>query len=227
MRTTWAKHLAGDEYEALLEAMKSVDESIRHCVPSNENQYGPYRIGPAFPFSMKGNYKKPNTPDMMFGNSIYKVINIAADNIRVSPYSLRVRDELRLARQALQLTRDGLKALRKIKHKTPELKKLIDLVQFLSHCHQTAVNYKEFYICHTKLLASGNLEEIHRLADRIEQIAHREIKNTQAAIPLVQRNSDFGYEASMGYQCDEAALRWKLKHMAFMLRAELAAYKRK
>ena len=223
----WAKCLAGEEYEKLLSAMRSVDESIRCCVPSNENQYGPYRIGPAYPFCLKGNLKKPSMPGLLFGNTIYNVTDLHRDNSRVSPYSLRVRDELRLSRQALKLTREGLRGLRQIKRKTPELKKLVDLVEFLARNHQPAVNFKEFYLCRVKLLASGNLEEINRLADRIEQIAHREIENVEATIPLVQRNSEFGYEPSMEYQCDEEGLRWKLKHMEYMLRVELKAYRRK
>lgn len=223
----WAKNLAGEEWETLLSAMRLVDESIRCYVPSNENQYGPYRIGPAYPFCLKGTFKKPNKPEMMFGNIIYNVVDIHRDSPDVSPYSIRVRDELRLSRQALKLNRLGLSQLRKIKRKTAELKKLIDLVEFLARNHQTAIHYKEFYICRAQMLASADPEQVNRLARRIEQVAHREIKNVEATIPLVQRNSELGYEPSMEYQCDEEGLRWKLKFMDYMLQVQLQPYKKK
>ena len=51
------------------------------------------------------------------------------------------------------------------------------------------------------------------------------MKNVEATIPLVQRRSELGYEPSMDYQCDEECLRWKLKHMEYVLRVELRCYK--
>lgn len=225
--TDWAKGLAGEQWQTLLEGIRLVDESIRSYVPGNENQYGPYRIGPAYPFCLKRSMKKTNTPDMMFGNAIYNVVNNYADHKKVSPYSLRIRDELKLHRKALACTREGLKTLKGIKNKTSQLKKLVDLVDFLAHYHQTAVNHKQFTICRAKLLASGCEQEIGRLADEIERIARREIKNAEQTIPLVRRNSEFGYEPSMEYQCDEECLRWKIRQVEFMLQSELAPYRHK
>lgn len=223
----WAGELAGDQADTLLEGMEQIDRSIRSYVPSNENQYGPYRIGPAYPFCLNAALKKPNKPNMSFGNMIYNVLTIHRDSNATSPYSLRVRDELRLHRRALEDTRSGVRILRTIKGKSEPVRRLIDLGEFLARCHQTAVNYKQFYILRTKLLASGDREEIWRLADRIDQISRREMANVEATIPLVQRNSDFGYEPSMEYQCDEECLRWKLKQMQYMLASELAPYRRK
>ncbi|MBQ9974166.1 MAG: hypothetical protein IJP02_04320 [Oscillospiraceae bacterium] len=223
--SAWAKNVAGDYARQLLQAMERVDESIRYTVPSAENQYGPYRIGPAYPFCMKSGLKKPNTPDMHFGNAIYSVVDINRDYSKGVPYSLRVRDELRLAGQALTCCREGLKLMRSIPDKGAELKRLIDLVEFLARCHETACNHKQFYILRTRLLASGDRHEIVSLAKRIEQVCCREIKNVEATIPLVQRRSELGYEPSMEYQCDEAGLRWKLKHMDYVIRIELACYR--
>lgn len=225
--TGWAKTLAGDEYETLMDAMKSVNKGIHCYVPSHENQYGPYRIGPAFPFCIKAGLKKPNTSKMYMGNSIYVVRDLFRDPSNHDPYSMRVHDELSLAKQAMKHTFDGLKKMKTIKKKTPELKKLMDLVEFIGRCHRTAVHYKEFYILRARLLACPNREEIFRIADRIMQIGRKEIKNAEDTIPLVQRNSELGYEPAMDYQCDEEGLRWKIKQMDYMLNAELNGYKRR
>jgi hypothetical protein len=66
-----------------------------------------------------------------------------------------------------------------------------------------------------------------RIVNRIARICQRECANAESTIPLVQRNSDFGYEPTMGYQCDEESLRWKCKHMDYVLTSELPAYRKK
>jgi len=223
----WAKCLAGSDWEKLLTAMRSVNECIRCYVPSHENQYGPYRIGPAYPFCWKAGLKKPNTEKMYMGNSIYVVTNLFRDPVEHDPYSLRIHDEIRWHKLALKHTLDGLNILKSIKNKGAELRKLTDLVEFISRCHRTAVNFKEFYVLRNRVLASADREEIFRLADRIEKLCRKEMKNVEDTIPLVQRNSEFGYEPAMDYQCDEESLRWKLKQMDFMLGAELSAYQRR
>lgn len=223
---TWSKNIAGDEWNAVLEGMHYVDKSIQFYVPSNENQYGPYRIGPAYPFCLKSPIKMPNKPAMHFGNAIYNVINLNTDVVKYDPYCLRVHDELRLHKTALQNTKQGLKILKSIKRKNADLRRLIDLVDFLARCHQTAVNYKEFYILRAKLFACRNRDTLGRLATRIARICQRELTNVENTIPLVRRNSDFGFESTMEYQCDEECLRWKQKHMEYMLRSELPAYRK-
>lgn len=220
----WAKNIAGDQWNTILNGMRCVDEAIHFYIPSNENQYGPYRIGPAYPFCLKSAIKKPNTPDMLFGNAIYNVVNQNTDVKKYDPYSLRVHDELRLHKLALQRTRMGLITLKHIPRKNAELKRLIDLVEYLMRCHQTAVNYKEFYIFRMRLLSCSNRDSLCKIAKRIKLVCQRELKNVEKTIPLVRRNSEFGYEPSMGYQCDEECLHWKQKHMEYVLQNELPAY---
>jgi len=70
-------------------------------------------------------------------------------------------------------------------------------------------------------------ENAEELLNQIEALLLAERKNVEDTIPLVQRNSEFGYEPAMDYQCDEESLRWKLKQMDFMLGAELSAYQRR
>jgi len=136
-----------------------------------------------------------------------------------------VRDELKQHKQALALSKQGLAKLKKIKHKSAALRRFVNMVEFIVRCHITAVNQKEFYVLRNKLLAAQTREEIVKCADKIERIALREIENAKAAIPLVQRDSSIGYEPSMGYQCDEEGIRWKLKHMDYLLNVELKPYK--
>ena len=222
--TEYAKAFSYEEYELVLDALRDLDESHKHNIPSSENQYGPYRIGPAYPFCLKRELKKPNTPAMAYGNGIYNVLPVRSDDRHKAPYSLRVRAELKHHREALALTKRALTKLKKIKVKSAELKKFINMVEFIMRCHITAVNFKEFYILTTKLYASANHEDIANIAARINKLCLREIENAKAAIPLVRRDSSLGYEPSMDYQCDEESILWKLRQMDFMMKNELAGY---
>ncbi|MBR3894417.1 MAG: hypothetical protein IKJ35_04640 [Clostridia bacterium] len=220
-----AKRLSAEEYELVLDAWQALDESHRHYIASSENQYGPYRIGPAFPFCLTTQMKQPNRPDALYGNGIYRTLPVNRDRVGTSPYSLRVRDELKQHKQALVYAKQALAKLKKIKNKSTALKRFVNMVEFIVRCHITALNQKEFYVLRTKLLAAQTREEIVKCADKIEKIVLREIENAKAAIPLVQRDSSIGYEPSMGYQCDEEGIRWKLKHMDYLLNVELKPYK--
>jgi len=222
-----AKEFAPNEPEKFIEAMKLVNRSIESYVPSDENQYGPFRIGPSFPLCLCRSMKVPCDPDAHFGNRIYYTIGRNHDDWGYhDPYSVRVRGELSAAKASRKSVREGLYALKKIKDKNSELLRLINLLSFIEKCYTTAIHHKEFYILRYKLLSAKTISEIEKIIPRLEKIGRREIKNAEAAIPLVERDSAIGYEASMGYQCDKKALLWKIKQVNYMIDTELALYKR-
>ena len=222
----WALRLAGNHREALLTGMKLVDASISNYVASNENQYGPYRIGPAFPFCLRKALKKPDKMPLLYGNRIYHSMAFHEDLVgpEYHPFNIRRMDEILLHKKAAQLTLDGLKILKKIPEKSAELKKLIILIEFLYRCHVTAVNFKEFSLLREKLLAATSWSETERLRKKIEALILKEKKNVEATIPLVRKDSSLGYEPSMDYTCDEEALLWKLKQLQYVLELELPAF---
>jgi len=226
--TTWAKNLAGEDFEKLLHAMELLDESNRNHVPSQENQYGPYRVGPAFPFCLKATVKQPDKkPGLLWGHRICYTHIIHEDEPyrRFDPYALRRADEIRMGKKAIALCKDALKLMRSIRHKTAELEKLINMVEFMCRCHITTVHFREFSICKEQLQLADTWKKSEKIADKIEHICKKEIENTLATIPLVQKDSSLGFEASMDYVCDEESLRWKLKHMDHMLKKELTLFR--
>ncbi len=223
----YARVFSEDEYQLVLDALQDLDESHRYYVPSNENQYGPYRIGPAYPFCIDLSIKKPDTTGPVHGNRIYfTYTSFDCSSLLNSPYSMRIHDELKRHKTALKLTKSALAKLKKIKNKNTELKKLINMVEFMMRCHITAINFKEFCILRDSMKATSNEEKIHSLIGRMEKIIHREIDNVIATIPLVQKDSALGYEPSMDYQCDAECLEWKLRQMDYILRVELPRYMR-
>lgn len=225
----FANWFAPFEAQKVLDAFCKLDSAIKNTIPSNENQYGPMRIGPAYPFCINKGLKRPNTPQMMFGNAIYRVELLARDASTATfdtPYSIRVFDELKTIKQALADTKKALNILKSIKNKNSELKKLINLVEFIMRHYITTCNFQQFYIYRLRLLAANNKKELFYCADKIEKIAQKEADNVKKTIPLVKKDSALGFEPSMDYQCDEEALNWKLKQLDYLVRVELSPYKK-
>lgn len=222
----WAESLAGEDKEKLLAGMKLVDASIRHYVPSNENQYGPYRVGPAFPFCLYRETHMP-TPGARFGYGICFVSAYHDDRTQSAPYALRRPDEIAGCKESARLTKEGAKILKTIKNRSKELDKLIGLVEYMHRCHVTALNFKEFTILKEKMMLEHNADKMAKLADKMQALLAKERVNTEATIPLLQRDSSLGYEHTMDYIGGEEALRWKLRHMDYVLEHELPAYRRR
>ncbi len=220
-----ARSLSETDYQKVLDAFSELDASVDGIVPSVENQYGPYRIGPAYPFCILKALKMPNRPGAVFGNAIYNVRDQFRDSVFVSPYSVRIYDEIEKAKLALRHTKNAVKILKTIPNKTEELKRLLNLIQFLACCHQTAIHFQKFYLLRGKLLTAGKIEDVKKYAKAIQQLAEAERKNVKTAIPMVCKDSSLGYEPSMDYVCDKEALLWKLKQLDYMVNAELKPYK--
>ncbi|MBE6956820.1 MAG: hypothetical protein E7450_05150 [Ruminococcaceae bacterium] len=223
----WADRLAGADKEKLLSAMKLVDESIHYYTPSNENQYGPYRIGPAFPFNVLGNTHRPDPPGVHFGYEICFVQNYHDDGSQAAPYSLRRPDEIARSKKARSLIQDGLRIMKTISVKGEELKKLMNMLEYMCCTHRTAINFKELTILREKMQLESNPDRLYRLTVQVENLLKRERKNAEAAIPMVERDSALGFEPSMDYIGGADAIRWKLQHLDVMLEKSLPVLRRR
>jgi len=223
-----AKRLSEKEPDKVCEALKLWSEGITHHSASDENQYGPFRIGPAYPFCLKNNLKFPNKPGTHFGNRIYLVGLECFDcgrRSRETAYSIRIKDELRENDIAKSFYQKGVRLLKSIKRKNNELLRLINLGEFLVKCHITARNAKLMYLETRRLFSASNRETIRKCILAIEKIGEREIKNAEATISIVEKDSAIGFEPSMLYQCSKENLLWKIKQTKYMLTAELDYYR--
>ena len=225
--TAIARQLAGEEYEKFISGMSLVNESITHYVPSDESQWAVFRIGPAYPLCLARIFKYPNEPGVHFGNVIYEVRDRHFDDWgNHDCYSLRVRAEIEEAKKSLSFVKAGLKTLKSIKNKSSELERIINLVAFIEKSYITAIHAKSFYVWRLKLLTAETKEKLASAIRQLERIARAELKNAESTIPLVKKDSAIGFECSMGYQCDEKALLWKIKLTNYIIDTELALYKK-
>lgn len=213
----------------VLAAWELWSNGIRHCISTNEDQYGPFRVGPSYPLLLSREVKIPESPFAMFGNQIFRTMYNNADMGRCSLLSFRLPVEISnltimrdLFTQGATLIESTLSSL--CDHMKENAERMIDLGRFISNCAQTTIHVKKWYQYKLKLWSATTNEEIKSIVEAMTTIAENEIANAQATIPLVQKDSRLGWEPTMEYMCDEYHLRWKIKQVRLMLSNELNIY---
>lgn len=236
-----AERLSSSEAaEYLLKAWDLWSEAIQYYIPSNEDQYGPFRVGPSYPLIFHPNITRtmaskeitfPTAPFAHFGHSIIKTIYQPFENIGQMPGGIRYPAELRSLRRMLQLWRRGVAMMEKTLELTPEPKRAgieteLNLGRFIANCIVTGINTKRWWVLNTALTGSTSVEKSLRLLDKIETLAIAEIGNANATIPLVEADSRLGWEPSMEYVCDRWHLEWKIRQVRTMIDGEISAYRK-
>lgn len=113
--------------EKITVALNSWSEAIRCFTPTDADQYGAFRIGPAFPFSFLVPYKNPCKSFAMFGNRIYHAFyntwyahEVMLDKGALMPIKLAA--EIRSLEKMLAYIKEGLELLKPIEEKMISLK---------------------------------------------------------------------------------------------------------
>lgn len=221
-----AKILSEEEMDKIKEVFKLWSEGITYYNATDEDQYGPCRVGPAYPMCLIKDVKLPKPPEAHFGSGIWNGLYKIEDLGRASTYSLRAPEEIKGFKKMQKLMEQGLKIARSIKKKNDELLRFINLGEFIRRTLITTLNAKYLYNYRIELLNAKTPEKILAICDKIEKLARREIENAKAAIPLVEKDSMLGFEPSMLYQSDKKAILWKIKQVNYMIDVELGMYRR-
>ena len=220
-------------------AWKLWSEAMDHYTASNEDQYGPWRVGASYPFIFQPNISRtmakkdiafPTAPHAHFGGRIVKTFYTPYENSEQSPGFLRYPAELRSLRKMLKLWNRGLaEAAKAVKAADPakrdEAKRLEALGHFIRNSVVTTIHIKEWWRENIAMQASASAAEAEKHLDRIEQLAYAEIENAKDTIPAVEFDSRLGWEASMEYVCDRWHLDWKVRQVNSALR-EIADYRK-
>ncbi len=196
------------------EACRLLDEAITHYMPTNEDQYTAYRIGPAYPLAFDPFTGKRAARDhAMFGNAIYRIAYIPDTSDQCSPSGIRLRDELREGELMRDLLAEAPAVLDRCESPNRKLRRLHQLVEFMYRSVLTALAGKRLHLLKTEFSTVGTRERAAELLDEIEALLLAERKNVEATIPIVQLDSRLGWEPSMEYSGGEDALLWKLRQL--------------
>jgi hypothetical protein len=216
----------------VLAAWKSWSEAMDSYIASNEDQYGPWRVGAAYPFIFQPNITRtmlpkeiqfPTAPQAHFGYRIVKTLYGPYENENQAPGFLRFPAELRSLGRMLSAWESGLGEARRAAG-TEEGARLAALGQFILCEIRTVIHIKEWWRANMALQTSDSVETALGILDEIEALAHEEMDNACAALPAVDLDSRLGWEPSMEYVCDRWHLEWKQRQLESAQR-EIAAYR--
>ena len=215
-------------------------EAITHYVPSNEDQYGPFRCGPSYPLLFHPNITRtmaskeirfPTVPYAHHGGTIIETFYQPFENFQQTSGPVRAAAELADLEKLHQIWSDGVTVMEKAIKKVPSKKhayanETIGLGVFIRNSILTAMNAKNWWVVNQKLLAEPDGDKAVKMLDKLEIIARCEIQNAQNTIPVVEANSRLGWEPSMEYVTDKWHLEWKIKQVKNVLENEIPVYRK-
>ena len=207
--------------EDALEAWRHWSEAILDYVPTNEDQYGPFRVGPSYPLLLAE--EKADFPSAEHAHFGARILNT---NYRPHDPTI-VEGEIECLEAMAERWEQGLVAMRRAVAATPERKRdearrSLALGEFILCCVRTTINTKRWWLLKQELAAADGSAKAGVL-DRMVALAELELANAEAAMPLVQMDSRLGWEPSMEYMTDRAHLEWKIAQVRHVLDEEIPA----
>ncbi len=205
------------------EALKLWSEAITYYIPSNEDQYAAFRVGPAYPF----NLGKTSKQAVFYPSNVdFSIPKYPLDNVgKGSLSAMRIRAEITSLDRMLSLLKEGLEILKTLSDPNEELEYLVNFGRYLVCYAQTGVNAKRWYLCISHLQIAEEPSQIESLIQQAETLLEQERANVLAAIPCVKKDSRLGWEPRQEYRCNADQLDWKLRQLDYVRNTELKAYR--
>jgi hypothetical protein len=215
----------------VVEAWRDWSEATRDYVPTNEDQYGPFRIGPAYPMLFQRLAEPPEMWHATFGKWIVNVNYAPHEGPRQSPGPSRFPVEIRSLRRMAKRWQQGVERLERALEltppgKRPALEEMIGLGRFVLHSVRTTIHMKQWWLLKQELTNEVDPARAARILDRMVALGEQEIANAQATIPLVEADSRLGWEPTMEYMADRAHLEWKIAVTRRAIDHEIPEYRR-
>lgn len=222
-----AMHFGKKDLDKVENALRKWSEALANMVPTNEDQYGALRIGPAQPFYAGRTIDEGISPPQdkfamhklrrgMY-ESIYYYHTMGDEG------DVRMPKEIAAFERVKTLLEEGLTILEGIGEKNEELLRLINMGQFMYRTIITALHIKRYFLLDQARMAAEEPEARIRIAGDMLAILEQERENVKATFPLVEYDSVLGFEPSMEYVTDPKRLTWKLAQLEEemqMLRAQ-------
>ncbi len=236
MRRMAARDFGEENADMVLTIWKHYSDGIRKYIPTNEDQYGPFRIGPAYPLLFLEKAVIPSSPTAHFGgNAICNPMYSYPANRRAELlYEIESIGEMR------ELYREGNVLLERLMDRADgaareNARRLLTLGRFIENTARTVVHVKQWYLLKSRLVGEVALPQIWAggtgssvnaseaggaedsqaeragILEEMRSIVQAEIENAKQTIPLVEFDSRLGFEPSMEYMCDREHLEWKIE----------------
>lgn len=218
-----------------LEAWEHISKAITYYPSTNEDQYGPMRIGPAYPLIFRADVKIPTVDYAHFGGNkicftdygsdyLYHITNLYYDS--VEPTQLRLPKEISCLEKLRGCLETGRAMLEDILPslagwRLEEAQRLIGLVRFIENTATTAIHTKQWNLLRWQAKTESDPQTLLDNLHKMIEIGRKEIANAEATIPLVEADSRLGWEPSMEYIGDAEHLRWKIEQTTRVIEMEI------
>ena len=216
-----------------LEAWRLWSEAINHYIPTEEDQYGPFRVGPSYPLLF---WKEPFKPEIFFpdshkGRGIIFLDYYFHEHILQTPGAIRLPVEIKALQEFVALWTKGVECLEKALVDLPAAQRekgerMLGIGKFILNSTKTAINVKRWWHLKRKLQVEEDVGEAEKILDEMLAIAKKEIENATDTLPLVEDDSRLGWEPSMGYKTDPRSIRWKIKQVQRVIEMEIPKYRK-
>ena len=219
LRLIAARDFGAANVDRAIEAWRLWSETARDYVASDDNQYGPFRLGPSYPYNFGGKRigKKdfPCPPYASFGVGIARL-----NYLDVSGYSPELGERKKIDRERMTKEIELLESMQEKLGKGADMfdamagekaRRMAGLGRFMQRTVITAINVKQ-----------GAMAHLDGKKDEVLAWAKKEYANAKAALPLVEADSRLGWEPSMEYVGGAEQVRWKLNRMVETYGEEVA-----
>lgn len=215
----------------LCDAFEDIGNAITYLPPSVEGQYGPLRVGTAYPLCLISSIKPPRLNVTVSGDIFWagfygqfeENMGLGYSDIGI-PYGLRFKSEVKMLNKMLELLKSGIKKITNIENKNKTLLEVLNLLKYINCCVKTFLNAKRFYEQRVALKLCDNPIKMLDICKKIRKIAEDEIKNAEQSINFLKKDSSLGFEPSMGYVGGVKRVEWKIKQVKYMISNEVSYY---
>lgn len=220
------------------EAWHKISDGMHYYICTNEDQYGPFRVGPAYPLVYNVNVTIPSVPYAHFPGNVICITDyacgkemayIAFGQNKTARIQQRHPREVKCLEKMQMLFGEGRVILEEIASSLTGVRRedclrLCNLIHFMEHCARTTIHVKKWADLRAKCATETDSRKLLDMHAQMVAIGEAEIRNAEETIPLVQRDSRLGWEPSMEYIGSEYHLRWKIRQVQQVLEQEIPRY---
>ena len=218
--------------EDALEAWSLLSQAHTYYPCANEDQYGPFRIGPAYPFVLGRQVSIPTVPHAIHGGNKITHTDYALSNgaqLDIGFRQTRIDGEIRSLARMRQLQQQARTCLETVCLRLQGTRKedclrLCNMIRFMENTATTAIHAKQWAKLRWQFPTLTEKQALHSWVQQMTALAEAEIQNAENTIPLVEADSRLGWEPSMEYIGDARHIRWKIRQTTQVIDNELKLY---
>lgn len=220
----------------LLQGWKHWSDGMENYPMPIEDQYGPCRVGPAYPLyftpdMLSTYYHKVAAYPKINQNIVFHWYRPTETAGKTEGAIWRIPAEIRYLADRIAHWEQGIDSCEQALQSCPEQKRHALARETAIGCYicntlKTTRNVKRWWLKNTYLMVETDPVKADAMLDELLEILREEYCNAEQTIPLLRCNSALGFECAMEYPGDEEHIRWKLGLLEQSAKFDIPAYRK-